>query len=103
MPKQLRVALLVLTALSWGVLVLAVTPLGDSLDPDLATLARALAVAGTVASLVVRTQRPAHELLAVGKALGYADAQRDAQREREAGNVTPLRPALRVVGERPTE
>jgi hypothetical protein len=96
MPKHLRLALVALTVIAWGVLVLALMPAGDFLSPDVVTFARTIAVTGTIASLVVRTLQPAHELLCIGKELGRADAQR----ELAAGNVTPLRPALRVVGQR---
>jgi hypothetical protein len=99
MPKHVRVALFVLTALSWAVLILAATPLGDGFDPDFESLARTLAITGTIATLVTRTMPAADELVRVGKALGRADAQREAA----AGNVTPLRPDLRVVGQRSTE
>lgn len=99
MPVHLRVSLIALTVAAWGVLVLSLTPPGDFLDDELLRLARSIATTGSIAMLVVRTLPPADELLRVGKILGRAEAQR----ELEAENVTQLRPALRVVGERPTE
>ena len=100
MPTHVRFALRALTIAAWVVLVVALTPFGAEIDPDGLTFARTVAVTGTVAFLVVHTRAPADELLRVGKALGHAEAQL----ERESGNVTPLRPELRVVGvRRPTE
>lgn len=100
MPTHIRFALRALTLAAWAVLIIAMTPYGSGFDPDCLTFARTVAVTGTIAFLVVHTRPDADELLRVGKALGRAEAQR----ELGAGNVAPIRPGLRIVGQRrPTE
>jgi hypothetical protein len=101
LPLAVRWSIYVLTIAAWVAITLrAFVPGVDHFVTDeQSRLALLVACVGSLKWIARRMMHPAHELVTIGKLLGRAEMQR----ELEAENVTQLRPALRVVGERPTE